>query len=68
MSTPKDWRFPTVCPTCLAKAGNPSGVAASLETRIVVLMRCESCKFEWRISAATPPLLLKLKSDRRTGT
>lgn len=65
MSAPKDWRFPTVCPTCLAKAGNPTDVVASPETRIVVMVRCESCKFEWRIAATTPPLFLKLKSDRR---
>jgi hypothetical protein len=63
--TPSDWRFPTVCPSCLAKAGNPVRVATSPETEIVVLVRCDACDFGWRIAATTPPLFLKKKFDRR---
>jgi hypothetical protein len=63
--TPRDWRFPTICPRCLAKAGNPVRVAASPETEIVVQVRCERCEFGWHIAATTPPLFLKPKSDRR---
>jgi hypothetical protein len=63
--TPSDWRFPTVCPKCLAKAGTPVSVADSPRTEIVILVRCESCRFDWRIAATTPPLFLRRKSDRR---
>jgi hypothetical protein len=65
--TPGDWRFPAVCPTCLAKAGNPVRVDASPASQIVVLMRCDDCEFQWHITASTPPLLLKAKIDRRVN-
>jgi hypothetical protein len=66
--TPSDWRFPTVCPKCLAKAGNPLGVVDSPVTHIIVTVQCDTCEFTWRIAATTPPLFLKVKPDRRAET
>ena len=62
---PSDWRFPTVCPACLARSGNPVSLAESADSMIIVCVQCDGCAFQWLITGATPPLILKQKPDRR---
>ena len=65
----KDWRFPVVCPTCMTEEGTPIRVAERPPLHDVeVWVRCETCAFEWKITAAAPLLFLKPKRDRRTSS
>jgi hypothetical protein len=61
----KDWRFPTICPACNAKAGRPVRVAKPA-LRIEISVRCDACAQEWTIDCDDPPLILIQKPDRRS--
>jgi hypothetical protein len=67
MTEPSNWRFPTVCPACFEMSGNPLRLDSSAGELIIVWVRCDCCQFQWRITAATPPLILKPKPDRRAA-
>lgn len=60
----RDWRFPIVCPACLAIAGSPLRISQNPEG-VEISVRCEKCAWEWTISSDMPPLILKPKPDRR---
>ena len=59
------WVFPTACPQCGQRAGNPIAVSDATPNLIIVTIRCSHCDHAWDVHAEQPPIILIPKPDRR---
>ena len=61
------WMLVTTCPCC----GEDGAVSERIDTRapdaIVIDWRCPRCGHEWQMKRTDPPIVLKVKADRRAS-
>ncbi len=51
-----DWHLPLRCPHCDAEGGHPFSVQSNSSNEVIVTVRCDQCKREWKLERETPML------------